>query len=196
MPNWCSTVIAFWSNEDCALDAFRENIIRALEILPIVDNESENWQGRVSRYFDTSAKGERGFIQDISPIEKIWSDGHIKHYFTVSQEDAWGPHISMWSGIINESELNISIDYTAEEPGCGIYVNTDTEGIFFPDRYLCDCSIGCEYFSAEGDMIERLKEIDGAFKDCESIRQAQYIAEKLVDEKKFDWFVIEEFQDS
>jgi len=56
-------------------------------------------------------------------------------FFTVDTETAWGPTDELWQAVIAKYE-GISFVYIAEEPGMGVFINTDTEGIFFTEKFM------------------------------------------------------------
>lgn len=193
MPNWCYTQIAFFSLDKNELLNFQNDILIALESLPIKDSEAKNWQGRVSRYFNSSACGERGFIIHTSDISTTYHNGLEQYYFYLDQEDAWGPHTNMWYELIHELDKNIDFVYRAEECGNEVYINSDINGSFFPERYCVDNDRESEYFEDEKSLLSYLTKLDDTFIGCESIRQSQYIAEKLVENNTFEWLIIAEY---
>lgn len=67
------------------------------------------------------------------------------HIF-IDYESKWCPCIELWDLAIEPSGLKqVTI---AEEPGCRVYVNTDTEYKFFNDKYCVDVS---GYFTVNGE---------------------------------------------
>lgn len=193
MPNWCYTQIAFFSTDENELLQFKNDIQTAIDTLPIMDREAKNWQGRVSRYFKSSAVGERGFIIHMTDITPEIYDGLEQFFFILDQEDAWAPHTEMWTELINKLQKNIGFVYRAEECGNEVYINTDYEGSFFPERYYVNTDEETEYFEDEESLLEYLKKLNHAFNGCESVRQSQYIAEQLVEKNIYDWLVIAEY---
>lgn len=193
MPNWCYTQIAFFSTDEKGLLKFKKDILTALDSLPIIEKEAKNWQGRISRYFNSSACGERGFIIHTSEISTTYYNGLEQYYFYLDQEDAWGPHTDMWSELLYELDNNIDFVFRAEECGNEVYINSDVEGAFFPERYCVDNDKESEYFEDENSLLNYLEKLNDAFIGCKSIRQSQYIAEKLVENNTFEWFTIAEY---
>lgn len=193
MPNWCYTQIAFYGPYVNELEKFRSDIKTAIDFLPIVGSEARNWQGRVARYYNSTAAGERGFLNDISLVysEDIADD--TMSYFILDQEDAWAPHTDMWSELLDELGYDINFVYRAEEPGDDIYINTDYEGNFFPDRYIVDTPDETEYFITEEELLGYLSTINTAFEGCMSVSEAQRLGRCLVDEGVYDWFIIREY---
>jgi len=69
-------------------------------------------------------------------------DGHIYDYdsacyFKLETETAWCPMNELWDAVLEQYE-GVSYVYVAEEAGCDIFINTDTEGQFFDQRYMLE----------------------------------------------------------
>ena len=51
-------------------------------------------------------------------------------------QTAWGPKFESFEQMINEKYPGLKTLCLAEEPGCEIYFNSDTEGIRFTEKYV------------------------------------------------------------
>jgi hypothetical protein len=56
-------------------------------------------------------------------------------HFILDCDTDWNPMDELWEAVIAQYE-GVSFVYKAEEPGFDIFTNTDTEGIYFPEKYL------------------------------------------------------------
>lgn len=54
--------------------------------------------------------------------------------FWISLEEAWYPHEAIYKLIA--SKFNLTYVFSAEEPGNGVYINTDITGKYFPYNYV------------------------------------------------------------
>lgn len=79
-------------------------------------------------------------------------------YFKMWFETKWGPIIDVWDDILARFFPELKQVTTAEESGCEIFVNTDSSGYFFPERYCVDGSVGNHYTSEMEDPYVRTKE--------------------------------------
>ena len=70
------------------------------------------------------------------------------YYFYFQTESAWSPNVEVFTKIIREKfDDEFELEHCSEESGMGIYINTDSDGLFFPDRYYLDCCINNEYYT-------------------------------------------------
>lgn len=137
MANICSTAIQFTGEEDALKDLFQR-----LDV---------GWLGNVAKEFDVQAN-TGGDIEDFDDeVYRVW------------QSDRWTPNVEIWRQIIDKYYKNkISFVYIAEESGCGVFINTDETGEYFPAKYMCDYTIGQEsdviYFEDEKEFVDWVKE--------------------------------------
>jgi hypothetical protein len=59
------------------------------------------------------------------------------NFFSLESVSDWVPMNELWEAVMAQYE-GISFVYIAEECGERIYVNTDIEGIYFPEKYLLE----------------------------------------------------------
>ena len=166
MPNWCSTTFSFYHNGtkegEAALADLHDKIEEYTKEPSRVKNGfGPKWLGNVADGFgiDWNTVECRGEIIDITDVE---NDGGYRA-FRVYTETAWGPMPDMWEEIIGQRyQDQIMFEYIAEEPGNGVFINTDCEGIFFPDRYRAekedDDEFYEEYFTSDEELEKFLKE--------------------------------------
>lgn len=135
MSNTCDTIIHFRGDDALIADLFSK-LHAGMTHKELAD------------LFDVSSEDDfRANITDIESAEN-----------TIYQSDAWMPHVSLWDAIIEKHyKNNISYVYRAEEPSDNIYINTDTTGITFPEKYVIDYNINgkCDvmYFSSDDELI-------------------------------------------
>lgn len=82
-------------------------------------------------------------------------------YFEVQTESAWSANMEGFYKVLRKNyDGKINMVYQSEESGCGIFINSDTEGFFFIDRYRLDYCYGDssvrEYFSTWQETAEFL----------------------------------------
>ncbi len=132
MPNWCSTRIAVFGSEKDVNDLHTK--IEEISKTGRLENGFGNlWEGNLLDLYgiDWRKVRCRGQIVDFNSFEE---DGYLELW----QEDAWGPNTEYLKEIIKKAGYDLDLVYVAEEPGCGVYINTDTSGDYFPERYLID----------------------------------------------------------
>ena len=103
-----------------------------------------------------------GWIDDIEYREpNINID--TAHIF-INYQSKWCPCIELWNLAIEPSGLKqVTI---AEEPGCHVYINTDTECKFFNDKYCIDVS---GYFTVNGE--KKFLEYHEYYYDSENLEE-------------------------
>ena len=95
----------------------------------------------------TEGMSLRSNVVDVSP-----GGGRVTMYC----DSAWSPMYEAYLAIA--SHFGVSFELEAEEPGCGVYINTDTDGAYLPDRYKAclserpsDGSLDMLFDSAHGE---------------------------------------------
>ena len=113
MPNWCSTVIKFYSENREQLEAMHKKFNEIRNGKPTVKNDFNN--GFMGDYANTylpelgHEKVEcRGWVDGIDEIEH--NDKH--DVFTVWTETAWGAKMGMWAEIVKRFYPDV---HSAEE---------------------------------------------------------------------------------
>ena len=100
----------------------------------------------------------------LSYMEFELTDKRCGYYaFKAETESAWQPNMTTFFYLLQDKYANkISLVYTSEEPGSGVFINTDVDGLFFNDRYKIDCCLDnnyfTDYFTDFTDVIEFIQE--------------------------------------
>lgn len=163
MPNWCSTkAVVYGPLKDVM--TFKQFIEKALGDAPEKEAyEPNKWLGQlvIAASGDSKNCYCRGWIYDISEMETN-KDG--ESHFIIISEDAWSPLLpAVLQHVIDNKfpDANLSMDYIAEESGMGIFVNTDTTGTFFPERYLIIDDYDYNYLTSEEEVYKYMSENKG-----------------------------------
>lgn len=165
MANWCSTTIEFFGSGYDANIQLKElyEIILEMEKTGRVQGADNLWLGNFVDMFGGDCKEAdcRGFITYIEEYENY--DEDLCH-FRIEQEDAWYPKVGVWREILSNNFPDIEMVYVAEECGCEIYINSDTDGLFFTQKYcaeICDGEYGdyidSDYFDTQIDLLHYLE---------------------------------------
>lgn len=190
MANWCDTSIAFYSRDRVNLTALRNKIAE-------ITND-DSWLGNVLIHYgfnpkDFNCRSSIYYISDVSQDEdKIW-------YFLLDQADAWSPHTDAWDYILSSVDGDIEYVYKSEEPGQGVFVNSDTEGWYFKERYVIDASIldteDKIYTQTESETISLCRFILND-RSIRTISQAKSLASIILESGKGEWFNVWKFEEA
>jgi len=157
MPNWCNNSIAFYhaDSRNDLLGGFFADAQKFQDYIDPETGETSNWIGYwlKSREVDADNLYCRGFINysELTP-------NHVHVYM----DTAWSPLPEVWD--ILAEQYGLSYVYIAEECGCEVYVNTDTEGRFYSDRYILNYFDIDELYLDDETLTEygeRLRELSG-----------------------------------
>ena len=116
--------------------------------------------------FDCDLKKSGGTLTGIQDICR----NKDYHYFVLSQENEPCPQSALFEIVLAFPEYaGICLVYEAEDPGNHLFVNSDVDGLFFPERYYCeivdDCDgdrvIESDYFKDETALAEYIKKNQG-----------------------------------
>lgn len=157
MPNWCMFDAAVYGSKKEL-----EYLVKRLNDAIDIGNKTKQWHLYCLFEQHGWTKDEilsphfpyiGGSIEGVSPIEKSGDD----YYIRVAMETRWSPMINGFNKLLGRY-LNLHAVYVAEEPGCEIYINTDTEGRFFNVKYcLDDYDFGMEYFEDDDELSSYFK---------------------------------------
>lgn len=185
MPNWCYTDYRFYADTDVGKEqlakfyatltyAIREEKRRILR-----SDFGDKWLGNVILEFcpqnftltkDSITCTYNGtdvrFRGSIIYLE-ITDEDTNDPYISVQTETAWEPMYDMWDMILAECGFtDIKYVYSSEEPGMGIYINTDKKGKFFSEKYRVEVYISDEfycnetqYFNSDKEALDYLNEV-------------------------------------
>ena len=158
MANYCSNSIRFISRDRAKLAVFLRKVYAAFD-----SRTSEFYNLLVLHgYTNKQIAGMTDRRDAITHCDtKLSADGDV-FSFGVDTETAWSPHMEVFYRLIGEKYGGaIRMVYRSEECGCGIYINTDAEGRYFPERYVVDCChVGeyhKEYFDSYEDAMEWIR---------------------------------------
>ena len=163
MANYCSNSIRFFSKDRAKLAVFLRKVYAAFDsrtsgfynLLVLHGYSNKQIAGMIDR--------RDAFVRCDT---KLSADGDV-FSFGVDTETAWAPHMEVFYRLIGEKYDNaIRMVYQSEECGCGIYINTDKEGKYFPERYMVDCRHFGEFHKEYFDSLEKAVEwIQGEYDD-------------------------------
>lgn len=166
MANYCTNAIAFYGELN-QLEALHGHIERTMLIDP--------HEPRITTLLDemnlsTKVNDTRHFIINLNPI----ISDKDSHHFVLLTESAWCPMTEDFDAILKQPEFStLDYVYTAEEPGMGIYINTDTTQRFLTPKYrffsyMDDAVVHEEYFSSLADLVKWVNSIFSVFIDPNS----------------------------
>ena len=188
MPNWCVSEMAVYTTN--------KNLFNNLEMVhtklkKIVDeNDTTTWDlFKVFKIFEPtwsenkicdSGLYNRGSIVHLGNIYDMKGGGKC---FNVIYESAWESMISGWEYLLDKYGLKqVTI---AEECGCGVFINTDKEGLFFTAKYFLYSYINDDYneerFENEQQVVDYLNKemFRGMPTKLETFEDAQEYIEKF-----------------
>lgn len=195
MPNWCSTSIMF-DGEIEEIKRFREELESIIKgPAKMANSFGDGWLGDIVIHYgygwkEVPCRGEVSYIGDLEDQDNGFGN------FMITTTTAHAPLIETWDLVIsNYSEIDYV--YIAEEPGCQVFINTDTEGVYFKERYRVDVEIPKEIFGkkhqyivalqTEEELLILFKKITG--QEFESHDQIEKYFENKIDSYEGDeWF--------
>ena len=158
MPNWCD-FSAVVHGEKKEIDIFYQRCLDAQRKSAI----SQNWWTfelclehgyKKEEVMSNSFRYVGGSLDQIDAPVFNGKDWHIYIYMTTR----WSPMVDGFNKLLS-NYISLKGVYCAEEPGCEIYVNTDTEGRFFSVKYcIYDDDDGSEYFDSDSEFIKYMKD--------------------------------------
>lgn len=194
MANYCYNIIAFYCNDVDVLEEFRKQMDTKYDsVRDFVINCGYSEDEAISFTDDRDTFEEVPY--------RVYKD-EISYYFIVYTESAWNPHVEVFKKVIEEKYDNqIGFVHCSAEPGCEIYINTDTEGRFFSDRYHLDFCINgeyvMEYYSTFKDVIDVLNEKipEMEFSKYDSVDEINDRVQNWLIDKKDDYFNLYEYSE-
>ena len=161
MANYCSNNIAFYSKDRTLL---QDLFTKINDVLDNTNNHSIYQLILKHGYSEEAAKKITDCRDYITYAEDKITDCPCGYsYFKIDTESAWQPNMTTFFYLLQDKYANkISLVYTSEELGSGVFINTDVDGLFFNDRYKIDCCIDnnyfTDYFTDFNDVIEFIQE--------------------------------------
>lgn len=178
MPNWCCFSAAIYGDKN-ELAEFHKRVLAAQELA----KKEKLWftwclckeHGMSDdEIHDRNFNYIGGSLDNFSEPEYHGDKGHMFLYMTTR----WSPMIDGFNKLLARGFINLKGVYIAEEPGCGIYVNTDLEHKYFVDKYLIyDDLVGSEYYSDDKSLLDALRNDYGKdFKSVDDIKDDYYFS--------------------
>lgn len=154
MANYCSNTIALFGYDKKKLDAFRKLMVESFK-----SSKDKTVRDFVIEcgYSKETAEELTDGRDTFTDVDDEVSEKEGVYYLRFKTESAWNPNVAIFRMIIMEKFNNeFDIEYCSEEPGIGIFINTDEEGFFFTDRYYMDSCINGEYFTEYYETKEEI----------------------------------------
>lgn len=185
MPNWCSNRFIIFGNKDEVLKCYLNWCSYLSEkppFKPIENSWKNNWIGNLFRGEGWSEEEiHTGAVQCRGGVEYLELQGDDEDgedmRICLDTETAWNPNYDDMIELIGRNYNSLDLVMVSEEPGCEIYINTDTDGKFFTDKYMIEGHVTSvydeyEYFTAcdEDDFVKRVNELTGkSFKSVSEV---------------------------
>lgn len=155
MANYCSNNIAFYSKDRALL---QDLFTKINDVLDNTNNHSVYQLMLKHSYSEEAAKKITDCRDYITYAEDKITDLPCGYsYFKIDIESSWQPNMTTFFYLLQDKYANkISLVYTSEEPGSGVFINTDVDGLFFNYRYRIDYCIEDYY---ETEYFDTFKEV-------------------------------------
>ena len=197
MANYCSNCIAFFGNDLDKLEHLRKMMDTTFNL-----SEYGSIRDFVMSYGYAKEEainftdGRDSFIEVDFEVTK----DDESYYFTIQTESAWNPNVEVFRKVITDHyEDEIDFVHCSEEPGFAVYVNTDTTGRFYEDKYHLDYCVQdkyvMEYFISFNDVINALTEDfpELEFSIYDSVDEINDRVQTLLENSKDDYFNLYEY---
>lgn len=170
MPNWCNTAYKFMGEANEISDLHKK--LKELEEMPepIVKNGfGKLFLGCVINHFG----GDWNKIYCRGEIDYMELCG--ENMLQLSTTTAWSDMPKVWD-FVCQKYPSIKYYYLAEEPGCVYFINSDSTGEYFPEKYLIDdCVNGQEYANDDEELFEEMAKL----LDVDNIKDFPQLSELL-----------------
>ena len=198
MANYCSNFIAVFGYDKEKLDELHNLVVKFF---------NENSTNNSIRAFVVAcgySSDEALIMTDgrdtIVDVDTEVSEKERIFYFKFQTESAWNPNVDVFRKIISDKYgEELDMEYCSEEPGMGIFINTDETGFFFTDRYYLNSCINGEYETEYFESREKVLDwIKSRFPDIKltTMTYLYKIEEevcKRIDENGDDFFTLRRF---
>lgn len=197
MANYCNNKIALFGYDKEKLEAFRKLMVNTFR---------NSRYGTVRDFVVKCGYEKEEAIQftdgrdTFIDIDDEIAQKEGVYYFYFQTESAWNPNVEVFTKIIREKFNNeFELEHCSEESGMGIYINTDSEGFFFPDRYYLDCCINneyyTEYYETKEEVLDWIKEKFPAVKVTVNmaLHKIEDAVEKCLSNDEDDYFNLHKF---
>ena len=208
MANICCCKYVFYTDDGNTDELTRlyKNLVTIIQPPEIKNDYEPAWLGNVATWHGIDWENTiscRGSIELLGGYE-LGND-----YFTLYSDTAWSPTDELWEAVVTQYE-GVSFVYVAEEPGMGIFTNTDSEGIYLSEKYLIEiygnapipegwypdqdkpeCLEIREYFSDFEELADYCTEFTG--QEFSSIEELQSYFSDIFNEEDDTYASIHEF---
>ena len=153
MPNWCFTSYCFEGEKAEITDLFQklQSLSERKESL-LPNSFGKRWLGNVVHLFD----GDWEKIYCRGSFDNLEMTDDILKFDT---ETAWGEMNEVWD-FVKKSYTSIRYFWMAEESGNVYYATNDSEGKYYPERFLIEeTTSGTERYETEGEVLKDLSNI-------------------------------------
>lgn len=159
MPNYCMNDFVFYSNDSKSLkDLYNQS--KKLFTTNRSDTSFHKLLVMLGQEpLIKQLEDLRHYIIDIGGLEKQGDT----YYFHLYTEAAWSPHTEDIDVLLSTPTYqDIQYVYTAEEPGMGIFINSDVNHRFLDTQYLIyyyygDTTEEDQYFSNKEELVSYLQ---------------------------------------
>lgn len=151
MANWASTSYRIEGSKSDLERVFGviDDFIKG-RVASTREDATADWEGNIVKALgamdeEIDNNYLRGFIQDYE------LDGDT---IRIEAEEAWGA--TDFRHVLGKLMPDLTIYYIVEEAGCEVFATNDTDGKYYPERYLVDAYVKdvdyYEYFETEKQM--------------------------------------------
>lgn len=197
MANYCSNSIVFYSKDKSRLSVFLRKMSAAFTTRDSHFYNLMVLHGYGNREI-SAVIDKRDFFTSCDTKLSVKEDTYS---FRLDTETAWEPHMEVFRKVLQEKYGNvIRMVYLAEECGCGIFINSDTEGKFLPERFMVDCCHNGDYFKESFHSFEealdwlRREYPDTGFGKYDSIADIEEKVNNSVLRGEDDFFTMHRFE--
>lgn len=199
MPNWATTNIIFFSNNEKQLQELYSVIFNDApaayqkDIKPLLDSHAieSGWLGAI--LYELKEITLKQINNNDIPANlycRGWVDHDFEHEilsekipnpylksnkpswnFEICTNDAWEPNMKMWDYIIKKHFPDVKFVYRSEEGGNGFYVNSDYLHLYFDEEYIVDLTID---FNNCSESIKNIFKPDGSAGTCDYCEYFEY----------------------
>ena len=201
MPNWCVSSTAIYGNEEQVKELWSiiEKETSEERTIKTPNSWGQDWLGNIFYYFYNDKEIEKKNIRCRgSFIDKTFGEDEQGSFIMLTYETAWSPNYDSWEQLFADFFPDLKQVTRSEECGCEIYINTDIEGRFFPDKYVLDCCYQGDYyndyFASDEELLKYIKENFGEeFKSVKQLQEDQVFQESFNVEDS-DFFNLHQYE--
>lgn len=175
MPNWCSSAIKFYSENENEVKEMLKRFVEIFNGEPAVENGfGHGWMGDYAHAFFPEVELEKIRCRGSVELEDAICKNGKYFYFTMFTETAWSPLMGLWHGIVEKFYKDVKIAYVSEETGMGVFSKWDESGVFFLEELYFDicfptkdgetCQIDDHYMFGSLDDIYKWLDENFSFK--------------------------------